>query len=150
MTFDGSIIWMRRKLKRDRKKKEREREGKKKSLMQKKATAVWCSCWYGCTQCKNSGSNSKANTNQPRHCSPVKARNFSGLIVLWNLISGEATPLDVVLLGKKRKKKEISLAKTGHASEIKKKKKSGKGCRRNIWKVLTPETRHYRRTGQQS
>lgn len=34
--------------------------------------------------------------------------------------------MDVVLLGKKRKKKGISLAKTGHASEIKKRKNQGR------------------------
>lgn len=67
----------------------------------------------------------------------MKARNFSGLIVLWNLISGEATPLDVVFLGEK--KKRISLVKTGHTSEIKKKKKITEGMSKehlktfNIW-----------------
>ena len=35
-------------------------------------------CWSGCTM-QNSGSNSKASTNQPVHCSPMKARNFFGV-----------------------------------------------------------------------
>ncbi|KOX70529.1 hypothetical protein WN51_02585 [Melipona quadrifasciata] len=35
-------------------------------------------CWSGCTM-QNSGSNSKASTNQPEHCSPMKARNFFGV-----------------------------------------------------------------------
>ncbi|CAD1468362.1 unnamed protein product, partial [Heterotrigona itama] len=34
-------------------------------------------CWSGCTM-QNPGSNSKASTNQPEHCSPMKARNFFG------------------------------------------------------------------------
>lgn len=56
-----------------------------------------CFDWSGCTM-HNSGSNSKASTNQARHCSPMKARNFSGLIVPWNLISDKLirTPLDVL------------------------------------------------------
>lgn len=104
---DGSIIWMRRKLKRDKKKeKEKKKRIERKSEREKKSDAEESNGGAAVgtvAQCKNSGSNSKANTNQPRHCSPMKARNFSGLIVLWNLISGEATPLDVVFLGKKKK-----------------------------------------------
>lgn len=131
---DGSITWMRRKLKRDKKKeKEKKKRIERKKRKKKKSDAEESNGGAAVgtvAQCKNSGSNSKANTNQPRHCSPMKARNFSGLIVLWNLISGEATPLDVVLLGKK--KKRISLAKTGRTSEIKKKKNQRRDVERTF------------------
>lgn len=50
----------------------------------------------------------------------MKARNFSELIVLWNLISGEATPLDVVFLGEK--KKNIPSEDWTHIRNKKKKK----------------------------
>lgn len=146
---DGSITWMRRKLKRDKKKeKEKKKRIERKKRKKKKSDAEESNGGAAVgtvAQCKNSGSNSKANTNQPRHCSPMKARNFSGLIVLWNLISGEATPLDVVLL---EKKKNIPSEDWTHIRN-KKKKKSKKGCRKNIWKLLTPEHATIG-TGQQS
>lgn len=77
---------MRRKLKRDKKKREREeKKNREKEEKKKKSDAEESNGGAAVgtvAQCKNSGSNSKANTNQPRHCSPMKARNFSGLIVL--------------------------------------------------------------------
>lgn len=79
---------MRRKLKRDRKKKKKEKKKRierKKREKEKKSDAEESNGGAAVgtvAQCKNSGSNSKANTNQPRHCSHMKARNFSGLIVL--------------------------------------------------------------------
>lgn len=87
-------------------------------------------CWSGCTM-QNSGSNSKASTNQPVHCSPMKARNFFGVNRSSRLNKqAEVTLLDVVLL-EKGEEKEGTLPWQREWTRVffprRKKKKSPKG-----------------------